>query len=232
MTVGIVIQARTGSRRLPGKVLAELAGRPMLGLQLERLTDLDVDAVCVATSDRAQDDAVADLARSQGVRCVRGSESDVLGRYEVSLEEINVDHVVRLTADCPLTDPRIVGQAIDLHLESGVAYTSNVHPRSYPTGLDVEVMSASALRRAATEAVDAYDREHVTPYIHRQPDLFPAANLRASRDASSLRWTVDTEEDLAHVRTLVGLVSDPVSAAWKDYLAAAEAARLTGRDPH
>lgn len=218
----MVVQARTGSSRLPGKVLADVAGRPMLRLQLDRLGPVGAEHLVVATTDLSRDDSIARLAEAAGVDVVRGSETDVLGRFALVLDRYHPRTVVRLTGDCPLTDPGVVSACIELHERSGVDYTSNVHPRSFPQGLDVEVADARALRAAQEEAVDPYDREHVTPFLYRHPDRFTMANLDSGRDLGDLRWTVDTAEDLERVRWLTSLVSDPASAAWTDVLAASE----------
>lgn len=217
----VVVQARTGSTRLPGKVLADLDGEPMLGFQLRRLRGLPDAQVVVATSDRPADDAVADVAAAVGVAVVRGPEDDVLGRFLVALDAFPAPTVVRLTGDCPLTDPGIVGSVLAHHTRHGADYTSNVLPRSFPKGLDVEVVSAAALRVAQAEATDPADREHVTPYLYRHPGRFRLANVDSGRDLGEEWWTVDTASDLARVRTLVASVDEPRTATWLDYLAVA-----------
>ena len=215
----VVIQARAGSTRLPGKVLADLGGRPMLQLQLERLASLPYGPIVVATTDGAIDDPVADLALNAGAQVVRGPEHDVLGRFAMVLERFPTDTLVRLTGDCPLSDPAIVAAVVDLHHRSAVGYTSNVHPRTFPRGLDVEVVTAVALDDAARSATDPYDREHVMPYLYRDPEAIPIANLDSGRDLGALSWTVDTADDLTHVRRIVAELADPQSAGWREILA-------------
>lgn len=216
--VAVVIQARTGSTRLPGKVLLDLAGRPMLALQVARVRSATYDRLIVATSDLERDDPIADLCARLDVEVIRGSETDVLARFAVVLDRCDPANIVRLTADCPLTDPGIVDDVIDLHERSGADYTSNVHPRSFPHGLDVEVMTANALETAHRAASDAYDREHVTPYLYREPGRFETANLESGRDLAHLRWTIDTTEDIEHVRRIVGELSDPERETWRQIL--------------
>lgn len=218
-SVGVtcVVQARMGSSRLPGKVLAPLGGRPMLRFMLDRLAPLDLAHLVVATSTHARDDAVAREAASAGVAVVRGSEHDVLDRMRSALDAHPADTVVRLTGDCPLVDPALVSAAIALHCETGADYTSNVLPRTFPKGLDVEVMSAGALLEAALEATDPPEREHVTPFLYRHPERFRLANLWCPEDLGEERWTVDTPEDLEFVRDVV----DQIGAdrlAWQDIL--------------
>lgn len=215
----VVVAARTGSTRLPGKVLADLAGMPMLELQLRRLLPLTTrtDArIVVATTDLAADDPVAALADELGVAVVRGAADDVLGRFSIALVRHPSDLVVRLGADSPLTDPFVVGAAIDLHRAAEADYTSNTLPRSYPQGLDVEVLSARALRAAELEADDPVDvfaagrehehgdvgaraelpqdleavraREHHVEYDHREP-----AGLRLRESLEPVVHRTDAE---------------------------------------
>lgn len=217
-----VVQARMGSSRLPGKVLMELAGRPMLRFMLDRLaplTTLGVERVVVATSTDPRDDPVEETARGAGVAVVRGSEHDVLSRYVEALDAFPATTVVRLTADCPLADPRLVVAVIDRHREAKADFTCNVLPRTFPKGLDVEVVDADALRAAHAEAGDPVEREHVTPFFYRHPERFRLANLLAP-DALNLgreRWTVDTAADLDFVREAVATVGDPL-AGWRTIL--------------
>ena len=218
--LAVVIQARTGSSRLPGKVLADLAGRPMLRFQLDRLRRLDCDHLVVATSDLPGDDPIAVLAQAAGADVIRGSETDVLGRFGLAIERFDPETVVRLTGDNPLTDPGIVADAVALHRSSGADYTSNVHPRSFPKGLDVEVASAAALSTAIVEAVDPNEREHVTPFLYRHPERFRIANHASGQDLGDLGWTVDTPEDMERIRRIVGLLDDPAEASWTEILAA------------
>ena len=220
MTTLAVVQARTGSTRLPGKVLADVDGRPMLAFMLERLARLRVDRLVVATSDLARDDPIVEVVTGMGLASVRGPESDVLARFRVAMETYPSDVVVRMTADCPLIDPEVVERVIERRQETGADYASNTIVRTFPDGLDVEVFTATALREAAAEAVDPYEREHVTPFIYWRPERYRLAELVMESDASGARWTVDTAEDLEHVRTIVAALPDPVHAGWREILAA------------
>ncbi len=204
MTVLAIIQARMSSTRLPGKVLKPIVGRPMLDLQLERLARATlIDKLIVATSDQSDDDLIATLCEQQGIGVFRGSLSDVLGRYHGALEANGpADHVVRLTADCPLADPDVIDGCIAQHLAKGADYTSNGIERTFPRGLDVEVMTAAALERAYREATASDEREHVTMHIYRNPQIFQLSHFVQDRRLGSLRWTVDTPEDLEMVRAV------------------------------
>lgn len=221
MTTLAVVQARAGSSRLPGKVLSELGGRPMLGFMLARLQSLAVDELVVATSTEVRDDAVARIAGAIGVAVVRGSETDVLGRFVTALDAYPSDTVVRLTADCPLMDPAVVHYALDVHRASGASYTSNTLVRTYPDGLDVEVVSSAAIRAAAADATDPAEREHVTPFVYRRPERFPLRAVVGPELLGNERWTVDTAEDMARIRAMVDALTDPILAGWRDVLAVA-----------
>jgi spore coat polysaccharide biosynthesis protein SpsF len=221
MTTACIVQARSGSTRLPGKVLTELAGRPMLRLMLDRLAHLPVDALVVATSDLPADDPVAAVAADAGAAVVRGPEADVLARFAVALEEHRPDVVVRMTADCPLADAALVAAAVEQRHRTGADYVSNSLIRTFPDGLDVEVVTAAALREAVAEAADAEEREHVTPFVYRRPARYRLGALLSGQLLGHERWTVDTPEDLARLRAIVDRLDDPVTAGWREVLAVA-----------
>jgi len=218
--VTCVVQARTGSTRLPGKVLLDLGGRALLDFLLARLAPLDL-AIVVATSDRPADDPIEQLARARGIAVARGDEHDVLGRFGLAIDAHPCDHVVRLTADSPLVDPSMVSAAVAHHLDTGADYTSNTLARTYPDGLDVEVIRASVLAEAQAEATDPDEREHVTPFVYRHPERFALAALCSGEQLGTERWTVDTPDDLERLRTIVDRLADPITAGWRDVLAIA-----------
>ena len=199
MTVAI-LQARMSSTRLPGKVMRPLVGRPMIERQLERLRRSTGLRLVVATSTDASDDPLAKHLRDIGVDVFRGSLHDVLDRYVGAARTFGVEGaLIRLTADCPLADPGVIDDCVRLRAELGVDYASNGRRRTYPRGLDVEVFTLEALLTAGREAVDPYDREHVTPFLYRHPERFTQGELVQARDESHLRWTVDTPDDFAFV---------------------------------
>jgi spore coat polysaccharide biosynthesis protein SpsF len=236
MTVIVVMQARTGSTRLPGKVLAPIAGRSMLALQLGRLAPLPWPLV-VATTTHGRDDPVAAAAVDLGLPVVRGEEDDVLSRYALALRTFPADVVVRVTADCPLIDPTIVEAVVEARRRSGAAYASNTLVRTFPDGLDVEAMTAEALTGAHQRAGEPAEREHVTPAIWRHPRENRIVQVITDPPHGLERWTVDTADDLERARTLCGLVTDPLAAPWTEVLARAGAVRgpatdvVTGVDP-
>jgi len=201
----VIIQARMRSERLPGKVLLPILGRPMLGRQVERLRRCrQVDEIVVAVPDSASDDVLADFVLHEGLRCYRGSETDVLGRYRGAALESQAETVVRVTADCPLIDPAVVDGCVRAFHEGkgSVAYLSNTQRRTFPRGMDTEVFTRDALETAHLEAERDDEREHVTPFIYRRPERFRLGDYWADRDDSRYRLTVDTPADLRLVRAV------------------------------
>lgn len=198
-----ILQARMSSTRLPGKVLRPLAGAPMILRQIERLRRARlIDRLVVATSDDRSDDVLIEIARSAPVAVHRGSLDDVLDRYIGALDEFGEDatQVVRLTGDCPLADPGVIDAVIARHLETGADYTANTWGRrTFPKGLDVDIVKTAVLRQAGAEAVDPYEREHVLPFIYRRPERYHLQGLSQPAAEGEVRWTVDTPDDLAFV---------------------------------
>lgn len=202
MILGI-LQARVTSRRLPGKVMKPILGRPMLERQIERLRrGRRLDRLMLATSTEASDDPIVALCGSLAVDCFRGSLEDVLDRLYQAARRHDPDAVVRLTGDCPLVDPAVIDRLIELHLRGHYDYTSNTLTRSYPDGLDAEVMTMSCLEVAWREATLPSEREHVTPFIYRHPERFRLGNLAQERDLSHLRWVVDDPADFEYIATI------------------------------
>jgi spore coat polysaccharide biosynthesis protein SpsF len=203
VTVVAILQARMTSTRLPGKVLMDLAGAPMLERELDRIRAAEsIDEIVVATTGNASDDPVAELARRQGARVFRGDERDVLSRYLGAAAEADADVVVRVTADCPLLDPGVVDRFVHA-LDPGVDYASNVVERTFPQGLDCEALHRDVLERVGRLATSPAAREHVTWLIYAErPELFVRRDVTDPEDNSDLSWTVDRPEDLERVREL------------------------------
>lgn len=198
-----IIQARMGSTRLPGKVLANIQSRPMLWHVVERTRAANsVNRIVVATSTGPADDVIADFCHEHGFNCFRGSEKDVLDRYYQSAREYRPDAVVRITSDCPLIDPEVIDQTVQAFLAETSDYASNSIVCSFPRGLDTEVMSFAALEAAWREATADYQRAHVTPYFYENPWRFKIFSVTADQDYSAHRWTVDTPEDLQLIRAV------------------------------
>ena len=198
-----IIQARMGSTRLPGKVLKEINGKPMLSYLLDRVKQSKkLDKVIIATSTLDKDDAIELYCKEKDIECFRGSEDDVLSRYYECAKEYNPDIVVRITADCPLQDPQIIDSVIQKFEDSKVEYCANTVPvktNTYPDGTDVEVFSMEALTKAYNEVKDAHFREHVT-FQFWQTDEYKSVQYVGNKDYSKYRITVDYPEDFEVVK--------------------------------
>lgn len=205
--IAAIIQARMGSSRLPGKVLKQVNGIPLLEYQINRVKRSKlIDEIIVATSTSSQDDQIYALCEKIKVKCFRGSENDVLLRYYECAKKFKADVIVRLTADCPLIDPAIIDNTIKLYQKTGLDYAANTIPpqtRKFPDGFDVEVFSSQALERTFKEAPDPHDREHVTFYMWKYDFGFKTAQLEAKNDYSKFRFTVDYPEDFQVVEFIV-----------------------------
>lgn len=218
MRVVAVVQARMGSTRLPNKVMRPICGVPMIELLLLRLSRAtQLDDIVVATGDANKNRALLQHVKKMGFKCVSGSEADVLQRFEGAADAVCADVVVRITGDCPLTDPKLVDEIIAGFKAAKVDYFSNISPPTYPDGLDVEVFTVAALKRAAKETTDAYDREHVTPYL-RHSNLFRVSGRQHREDLSNMRWTVDEWLDLAVVKSVFEHFSPDIYFSWKEVL--------------
>lgn len=205
MQTGIIVQARMGSTRLPGKVLMNLAGAPMLVRVLERLKQVqNAGKLIVATSTSSDDAVIETVAASQNVIVYRGSEEDVLSRFYLAAKQEGLDVVIRITADCPLVDPQVISQMLSFFLVNQYDIVSNatVDPqyRTYPRGLDTEIFTIKALEDAYHHASRQSHREHVTLYIYENTDR--KFYFKQQTDWSQFRWTVDTPEDFEFIQTI------------------------------
>lgn len=208
--IAAIVQARMGSTRFPGKVLKDLCGHPVLWHVVTRVRySRTVNRVIVAAPAGLLDDPIASFCEKERITCFRGNESDVLDRYYQAAKWIGADIIVRITADCPMIDPRVIDGAINVYLEGNCDYASNGILRTYPDGLDTEVFSFSALEKAWREARLMSEREHVTPYIWKNDKIFKLCKVVQNRDISNLRWTVDEPEDLEFVRNIYSRLYDP-----------------------
>jgi spore coat polysaccharide biosynthesis protein SpsF len=199
-----ILQARTSSKRFPRKVLEPLIGKPMILRQIERIRRAKrLDALILATSGDPSDDELAHLCQKDGVAVHRGSLDDVLARFVGAAQRFGApDWIVRLTGDCPLTDPEIIDRVVDEALRSGADYASNAVEPTFPDGLDVEVMRYAALTTIAAEPRSAAEREHVTLALYRHGERFKIHPVRNAEDYSRLRWTVDEPRDLTLVKAI------------------------------
>ncbi len=198
-----IVQARMGSSRLPGKVLKEILGRPLLGLLIERLRRcIRLNELVIATSTYELDDVIFGYCKRNEVAVYRGSEDDVLSRYAEAAKAFDADVVVRICADSPLIDPGLIDDLISDYLCGPIScdYISNTLNQTYPLGMNAEVFSAEALTDANINARMPYEREHVTPYIYGNPDRYTIREKHAELDYSKIRLTVDVPEDFDLVK--------------------------------
>jgi glutamate-1-semialdehyde 2,1-aminomutase len=220
--VAVILQARTGSSRLPGKVLADLAGRPMLTFLVERLRRCpSVDKFILATTELQEDNNLAELGESLGLAVARGSKQDVLLRFALAVEFTDAPVIVRITGDCPFVDPGLIDEMLEEFRGQEIDYYSNCFSPTYPDGLDIEIFTRSALLLAQSECSDAAQREHVTPWI-RESGRCRIAEKRHHFDYSAMRWTVDEPEDLKVIRAVVDHFEGRSDFAWEEILKLAQ----------
>lgn len=222
MRIVIVTQARTGSTRLPNKVLKEIKGESLLKIHLSRLkqSKLATD-ILVATTVKKDDDAIIDLAEEMNVLHFKGDEKDVLDRIYKSIEQIIPDFIVRVTSDCPLIDPVLIDEVINTAIVENVDYCSNVLQETFPDGQDIEVVKFSALKSAWEQAVLKSDREHVTPFIRRNStfnseDKYSAFSYELDESKyKDIRMTVDELADFKVMELLIHKLG--TAQDWKKY---------------
>ncbi len=198
-----IIQARTDSTRLPNKILKDIQGKPLILHVIDRVQYAKlINKVILATTTRSVDTPLAELVQTQGIPVYRGNCDDVLDRYYQVATQYHAEVIVRITGDCPLTDPRVIDTVVQVFLQHNYDYVTNTLQPTYPDGLDVEVFSYKALKKAWSRATLASEREHVTAYIRTHPEQFTLYDVKNSVDLSKLRWTVDQQEDLEFVREI------------------------------
>jgi spore coat polysaccharide biosynthesis protein SpsF len=230
------VQARMGSARLPGKVLAPLAGRPLLAHVLERVARTPgLDGVALLSTDAPADEPLRELGAQLGVAVIAGSREDVLDRFHRAARELRAQTIVRVTADCPLVDPEVLGRLVSLWratpslgyatIATG-AMSAGAGLRRYPDGLDGEIFSAATLRMAWSESRERYEREHVTPFIWCRPERFSPALLQAPEDLGGERWTVDHPADLDFIEAIYERLGD------REPFGSREVLDLLAREPH
>jgi len=214
MRIAAIIQARTGSSRMPGKVLKKICNKTVLGHVIDRvIASKAFNEIIVATTDCKQDDEIALEAQRNGALVFRGSESNVLERYYFAARKYNVDIIVRITSDCPLIDPDIISKLInifkELHQKGDIDYLSNCLTRTFPRGLDIEIFTIQALKNAHDGATKVFELEHVTPYIYQHPEIFTIKNYENNIDLSNYRWTLDTPEDFEFISEVYSALYSP-----------------------
>jgi spore coat polysaccharide biosynthesis protein SpsF len=218
-----IIQARMSSSRLPGKVLKEICGYPMLHWVVNRAAKAkSINELIVATTKDNSDDPIVEWCLEHDIKCFRGDAFDVLDRYYQTARNCQADVIVRITADCPLIDPVLMDEVITVFFNNRVDFAANRLPppykRTYPIGLDIEVASFSALEKAWRKARLPYEREHVMPYLYSVKDRFTTFVLDAEKNYGDCRWTVDTPEDLEFIRALFNKQNCRINFTWREVL--------------
>ena len=218
-----IVQARMGSSRLPGKVLENICDRPMLEWVIQRAKkSTRISQLVVATTAKDEDDILEKYCRLHAIPIFRGSSADVLDRYVQAGRKYHAGVIVRLTAGCPFIDPELIDQTLAVFFQTGVDFAANRLPppyvRTFPIGLDVEVVSMPALEKAWCESKALFEREHVMPYIYQHPDLFKIKIINHEVDYGTYRWTVDTREDLEFIRTIAVLLGCRMDFSWLDVI--------------
>jgi spore coat polysaccharide biosynthesis protein SpsF len=224
-----IIQARMGSSRMPGKILMDIAGLPMLTRVVERTRYAStIDEVVVATTIDEEDNAVVKFCQDRGYAYIRGDNDDVLSRYMKAAQAFNADIIVRITADCPLMDPDVIDRTVKVFLSAypeaqfGTNRGLNQIKRTYPIGMDVEVMTFDALETAFREAKEPYQREHVTPFLYETVGRFEKTSIDANGEYGDQRWAVDTPEDLTFVREIYARLDDLENFHFEDVISLLE----------
>lgn len=217
----VVVQARMESTRLPGKILLDLAGRPLLGRIIERLRRArKPDTVVIATTTGSVDDAIVELCQREGWECFRGHPTDLLDRHLQCARAYGATIVAKVPSDVPVVDPAVVDEVFALYESGGYDYVSNLHPPSFPDGLDCEVFSFAALETAAREAVRDFEREHTTPFLWDNPERFRIGNVRTPDGVDyslTHRWTIDYDEDYRFLQAIFDtLYQANPTFSWQD----------------
>jgi spore coat polysaccharide biosynthesis protein SpsF len=203
--IGCIIQARMGSKRLPGKVMLKIDKKnPVIHYTLEQIKHCKyLDDIAVATTNLKEDDVIAEFGKNYGINLFRGNSTDVLDRYYECAKKFSYSKIVRITSDNPLIDPLIIDKIIKKFISNKFDYVSNTIERTFPYGTEVEIFSFSALEKAWKNSKNDYEREHVTPYIYDKYNQFKISNFSFHTNLSRLRWTLDTKEDLKMIKTIV-----------------------------
>lgn len=203
MSIVAIIQARVGSTRLPGKVLKKIEGRTVLEHVINRVQAAKkIDDIVIATTVKKKDLEIVQLCAKLGISIFCGSEDDVLDRYYQTARLFKAEHIVRITSDCPLIDPKVIDKVIELYFNKNADYATNTIPETFPDGLDTEIFSFEILSTAWKNAKLFSEREHVTPYIRKNPNIFKLANFKSNINLKNKRWTIDESIDLKFIKII------------------------------
>lgn len=217
MDNGLIIFSRFDSSRLPGKVLRDVGGRPLLGRCIDRARRLKSARVVVATSDRGVDNPIADFCRTEGVDCFRGETENVAKRALASAQAFGFRRFARICGDSPLFPDELIGHLLDVQRLTGIDVACNVHPRTYPPGASAEVIATEAMERLVASDLSDDEREHCTLYFYNHPEMFGIHNVTAPEpDWRGFKLAVDTPEDLQRMAQFFStLPDDPANIPWR-----------------
>ncbi len=217
--ITVIIEARTGSSRLPNKVVAEIEGKPMIFYVIDRIKQIkSVEQIILATTQEENDKILTEIAKQNSIGSFVGDSIDVLDRgYQCALQN-NADPIIRITGDCPLIDPDIVEEMLEFYLKNNYDYVSNRINPKYPDGLDVEIYSFNTLQMAAQNAKWSSERELVTTYITKNPKNFKIFSYENQEDLSEYRWTVDEQKDLEFIRKIYSIMKPKTNFSMKEII--------------
>ena len=210
MKIGAIVQARMSSQRFPGKMLYEVAGKPLIQYLLERLEHCGcLDKIVVATSVDTSDTLIADYCQHNRIACYRGSLSNVASRFHEILEIYQFDSFVRVNGDSPLLDQRLIEKGTGILLNGDFDLVTNIYPRTYPKGQSIEILPATAYQKAYDCMQEAEDLEHVTMFFHNHPEDFRIQNFALAENLNHIRLCVDTWQDMEIFAAIVSKMSRP-----------------------
>ncbi len=216
MTIGCIIQARSGSRRLKNKIFLKIKEKNLLEILILRLLQSKkINKIIIATTNLKSDNKVHKVAKKYKLNSFSGSENNVLKRYYDCAKKFKINTIVRITADCPLTDPKLVDNLIDYHFKKKSDYTSNVNPRTFPDGLDIEILKFSVLKKNITKISSSSDLEHVTPYFRRSKKI-KKINYKLKKNLSKIRWTIDYKKDYDFIKKLFKKIKYNIYLNWEE----------------
>ena len=217
--ITLMIQARTGSRRLPRKVLSKIENKSMIWHVINRAKQVKgIDQIVLLTTKRQEDDILVKIAKNSDILSFRGHTHDVLTRYYDCAKSLDSDPIIRITGDCPLIDPALVSKLLKFYSNNKYDYVTNTMPPTFPDGLDIEIFSFKALKKISQLSKMKSEREHVTPYIRKNKNKFKTFNLKNNVDLSKLRWTVDEKSDLLFVRKIYEKMRPKIVFGFEDVL--------------
>ncbi len=216
MTIGCIIQARTGSKRLKNKIFLKIKKKYLLEILILRLLQSKkINKIIIATTNLKSDNRVHKIAEKYKLNSFSGSENNVLKRYYDCAKKFRLNTIVRITADCPLSDPKLVDKLIEYHFKKKSEYTSNVNPRTFPDGLDIEIIKFSVLKKYISKITNQSDLEHVTPFFRRSKNI-KKINYKSKKNLSKIRWTIDYKKDYDFIKKLFKKIKYNIFLSWEE----------------